>query len=165
LIEEIGVALRCEVITYFGATEFGKVFKTVEAVKHHHWVLSLDEVLHGLGLLLGDDDHPEQLRKCHGDPVRTLLVPQFIRELLRAVKDENDLGARFHMLFVLLTGKFEPLAEVGPELIVENFNSLVYFISLPDFGHDVVNEALVLVLVVRKGCLGDYALVFFFRPC
>ena len=40
---------------------------------------------------------------------------------------------------------FEPLPEISSELIIQNFHSLVYFIDLPDFGHDVVNESLVLV--------------------
>ena len=49
------------------------------------------------------------------------------------------------MLFVC---DFKPFPELSPQLVVKNLNSLVDFVYLADFGHHVIDERLVFILVV-----------------
>jgi hypothetical protein len=101
LVKELRVISWCEALANLVAAEVCKVLKAVEPIKKEQRILSLNEVLHGLRLLLSYDDHTEQFRKCYWNPVCTLFVAKLICELLRAIQDENNLGAWLHLLLVL----------------------------------------------------------------
>lgn len=51
------------------------------------------------------------------------------------------------MLFVR---DFQPFSKLGSQLVVKNLNSLVDFVYLTDFGHHIIDERLIFILIVRN---------------
>ena len=107
------------------------------------------KMLHSLRILFTDDKDFEFVGEGIRYPISRLLFSVFISEVFWSIEDHDYLCAFVHGLFVLLVGKLEPLSELCSQLVIQDFNSLVDFVNLPNLGHNIVNERLILVLVVR----------------
>lgn len=107
-------------------------------------------MLDGLRLLLAYYKHFEFIWKRQRYPISRLFITVLVCKVFRPIQNHNDLRIFIHIFFVLFVRDFQPFSKLGSQLVVKNLNSLVDFVYLTDFGHHIIDERLIFILIVRN---------------